>query len=234
MNKARSAAGLAAFTQGAGEATFEGLAQQDQVANTWKTICNGMQAVAPGYHKSTTFFYAQQTGETADCPAAVTYWKSGLTKFTGSLPPAYTNSTAVYMEPSFFGLVAMYNPSASPTVECAYVVCPITTTSTKAPSSSTATTPTTETTPSSTEPLSRGSQDEGPPTVQSRRLEAVSAFNALVCMTTPPAVVEGKEPFTKDQWTKIVGSISGSSGATLSLFSLVALAAITFALFKGF
>lgn len=232
MNNARKAAGLSAFIQGAGVATLAGLAEKDQLYKPWNSNCKRMQEGVPGYHSSTTFFFAQQPGNAADCAAAVGYWQSGLSKFNGSVPPPYSNTTDVYSDLSFFGLVALYNPNARATVDCEFVICPvITSTSTKPPSPA-----------SGSDGGAQGGKGDGvlsaPVTAdgeaaaaQRRRLEAVSTYNALVCMTTPPALVQGKEPFEKDQWKKIAGSVSGSPSATLSLFPLIALAALSIALF---
>lgn len=64
------------------------------------------------------------------CEGAVRYWKNALTEFDG-LPPVYTKDNKKPYELSQTrSFVVLYNPQDNPTVDCAYFVCPRTTSST--------------------------------------------------------------------------------------------------------
>ena len=70
-----------------------------------------------------TFAYAVQTGEEADCKAAVDYWQKAYSKF-GDLPPVFANyTTAPYNDANNVSLISLFNPKEDPTVDCAYFKC---------------------------------------------------------------------------------------------------------------
>lgn len=102
-----------------------------------------------------TYAYATQDGSSADCKAAVDYWKKAFSNF-GGLPPAYNDKTDLYKDPRNVSLIALYNPGETPLLDCAYFACP-------APTGS-----------ASTE----------------------KDLKALLCVTTPKALVADKAPFT--------------------------------------
>ncbi|CDJ35224.1 SAG family member [Eimeria mitis] len=66
-----------------------------------------------------TYAYAVQDGTTADCEAAVTYWKEAFTNFEG-LPPANSTDTTVYKSAQNVSFISLFNPKESPKVDCAY------------------------------------------------------------------------------------------------------------------
>lgn len=253
------------------------------VAQDPESLCNRVQQETGGYDEKVTYFYAPQTGDEHDCAAAVSYWRGGLALVKNQLPPAYKSNTEIYKDDRLLGLVGMYNPNQNPTLECKYVTCTVTTTTTAAPTSGSPSPGVDSGSPGGSQRAARGTPRKGdgeptevqegasapsggktaapsplnaaagagteastvPPSTtdsapeqnsemdlgssgRSRRLGVAEAthFNALVCITTPPVLVEDKEPFAQDQWTKIVGSMSASSTATVSAFSLLAVAGL--------
>ncbi|CDJ35225.1 SAG family member [Eimeria mitis] len=86
-----------------------------------------------------TFAYAIQEGENADCKAAVDYWKDAFTNFNGELPPAYAAGTKPYDNAQNVSFISLFNPQASPKVDCAYFVCPAATQKSKSSQDSTET-----------------------------------------------------------------------------------------------
>ncbi|CDJ32987.1 SAG family member [Eimeria mitis] len=86
-----------------------------------------------------TFAYAIQEGENADCKAAVDYWKDAFTNFNGELPPAYTAGTKPYDNAQNVSFISLFNPQASPKVDCAYFVCPAATQKSKSSQDNTGT-----------------------------------------------------------------------------------------------
>ncbi|CDJ32934.1 SAG family member [Eimeria mitis] len=133
MNVARSAAGFAEFTQHnmfkIGE---ENGAEPQNVAEELKTylakVCEGIKTnQKPGDLTAPiegTFAYAVQDGTTADCQAAVDYWKDAFTNFKGELPPAYEANTTPYNDTQNVSFISLFNPQDAPKVDCAYFTCP--------------------------------------------------------------------------------------------------------------
>ena len=70
-----------------------------------------------------TFAYAVQTGESADCKAAVDSWKKAFSNFNG-LPPAGKDGGDLYKNPANVSLIALFNPDEKPFLDCAYFTCP--------------------------------------------------------------------------------------------------------------
>ncbi|KAL8452789.1 hypothetical protein Emag_002162 [Eimeria magna] len=66
----------------------------------------------------------KQTGENADCSAAVEHWKGAVVHFT-SMPPEYEGTKEFYKDARNVSFVALFNPKAGATVDCAYITCPI-------------------------------------------------------------------------------------------------------------
>lgn len=111
--------------------------------------------------------------DSKDCKAAVQYWKDGFSLFKDELPPTYTepDNPVVYTEKAV-SFVALYNPQAKPVVSCAFVTC------TKAAAS---------TAPD----ISRSQKERSP-----RRLQgSQETHNAVICLTNPEALTEGRAPF---------------------------------------
>ncbi|CDJ31930.1 SAG family member [Eimeria mitis] len=82
-----------------------------------------------GVKREGTYAYAPETGPADGCSAAVSYWKKAYVNF-GELPPEYNGDTDVYAESRNRSLVALYNPNKGATVDCAYITCPVSTTTT--------------------------------------------------------------------------------------------------------
>ncbi|CDJ41974.1 SAG family member [Eimeria tenella] len=131
-----------------------------------------------------------------DCKAAVQYWKDGFSFFKNELPPKYTVSDTpeVYSHKAV-SFVALYNPQAKPVVSCAFVTC------TKAAAS---------TAPD----ISRSQKERSP-----RRLQgSQETHNAVICLTNPEALTEGRAPFKEEEWHKIAQAIVGTKeGSVVSL-----------------
>ncbi|KAL8449690.1 hypothetical protein Emed_002945 [Eimeria media] len=71
-----------------------------------------------------TYAVHRQNGEEADCSAAVEYWKEALNELK-PLPPAYEdNNTNIYKHSKNVSFVALFNPEANASVDCAYITCP--------------------------------------------------------------------------------------------------------------
>ncbi|CDJ56968.1 SAG family member [Eimeria maxima] len=89
-------------------------------------VCTAMKNSTPISAATTpdgTFAYAVQTGEEADCKAAVDEWKKAYSNFD-SLPPAFTDyATAPYKDANNVSLISLFNPKEEPTVDCAYFKC---------------------------------------------------------------------------------------------------------------
>ncbi|KAL8429921.1 hypothetical protein Efla_004735 [Eimeria flavescens] len=63
-----------------------------------------------------------QTGELADCSAAVDPWKGDLVNFR-TLPPVYNNDSKPYQDLQNMSFVALSNPKARANVDCSYITC---------------------------------------------------------------------------------------------------------------
>ncbi|CDJ62903.1 SAG family member [Eimeria necatrix] len=202
MNELREAAGLAAF----GNATAEEQvlpeptppAKAIEAATLWTEICKKMTGGETGGTEAKklqgTFAY-YPNGK--DCKAAVQYWKEGFSLFKNQLPPTYTaSSTGVYTDRAV-SFVALYNPQSSPLASCASVTC------TEGDSFAT---------PQMLEihdgRSTRRLQGEEDPT---------TVTTAVICLTNPKALTDGKAPFNEEVWQKIVQAIVGdqeSNGAS--------------------
>ncbi|CDJ49254.1 SAG family member [Eimeria brunetti] len=153
-----------------------------------------------------TYAYFRTSESTGNCAAAVEYWKGGLSLFENKLPEKYsTTNSGIYGNEKAVSFVALFNPKPSPKVSCAFVKCSpaTTTTSTKATAAPGA-------------------------GVGGRRLadgaDESTTTNAVVCLTSPEALVNDTAPFSQEQWDKITQAMSNgvfSPGPT----ALVALAA---------
>ncbi|CDJ51405.1 SAG family member [Eimeria brunetti] len=71
-----------------------------------------------------TIAYAVHEGKEADCQAAVDHWKEAFSKFNGLLPPVFTAGTPPYDSAHNISFLSLFNPQASPKVDCAYFTCP--------------------------------------------------------------------------------------------------------------
>ncbi|KAL8429923.1 hypothetical protein Efla_004737 [Eimeria flavescens] len=100
-------------------------------------VCESVQTESPrlpevskASAKRATYAVHVQTGQTADCTAAVDHWKKALVNF-GTLPPAYTADSKLYSELQNMSFVALFNPKANAKIDCAYITCPTRKTSTQ-------------------------------------------------------------------------------------------------------
>lgn len=92
-----------------------------------KEVCGAIQnsQVPTDYAKASgTYAYAVQTGENADCQAAVNSWKAAFPGFEGVLPPAYDANIAPYNNTQSISFISLFNPKDDPKVDCAYFTCP--------------------------------------------------------------------------------------------------------------
>ncbi|CDJ50847.1 SAG family member [Eimeria brunetti] len=217
FNTAREKAGLEAFTAETVEDKKIPIETGDYV-KAGEAVTKTLEGTA----RSGTYAYAPQTGSTADCSAAVSFWKEAHVNFQ-ELPTEYkSDNEGLYAESRNRSLVALFNPNKNATVDCAYFTCPLPTTTTTTASTTTATT--TETTSESTtvdkpkavasevserqgsEPATapfaipfyygdviQVGQQDGPSV---RRLETTeNSVMGLVCLTNPAALVANEKPF---------------------------------------
>ncbi|CDJ66915.1 SAG family member [Eimeria necatrix] len=176
--------------------TAAGLAQFKEPSNdtqklpphtTPKTAKGGDSAEAKKLEGTFAYFPGSK-----DCKAAVQYWKDGFSLFNNKLPPTYTapNEPDVYTDRAV-SFVALYNPQASPVASCAFVTC--TTASDFAASA-----------------LSRSDERRA-----LRRLQGEEEpITAVICLTSPKALIPEAAPFKEDEWQKIVHAIVGTEEGT--------------------
>ncbi|CDI74851.1 SAG family member [Eimeria praecox] len=134
MNVLRTRAQLAELELGTDDTTQLPILKDDSTSPPKKVpnteyltkVCDAMKkstVTESGFKPDGTFAYALQDGNTADCAAAVKYWKDAVSNFD-SLPPAYTTDEAKYKDPQNVSFISMFNPAQSPKVDCAYFICP--------------------------------------------------------------------------------------------------------------
>ncbi|CDJ28742.1 SAG family member [Eimeria mitis] len=183
---------------------------------------------AENIRRSGTYAYAPQTDSEKGCAAAVSYWKEAHVKL-GNLPPVYEGNTDVYAESRSRSLVALYSAKDDATISCAYITCPVSITST-----TTVSTPTEPTAGGEEEEEEREDEEnlpvgnEGEPKSQpkpgptARRLSTSSeTITGLVCLTNPPALVQGEKPFSEEVWAGIKEAIENSASASTQSALLV-------------
>ncbi|CDJ31458.1 SAG family member [Eimeria mitis] len=134
FNAARERAGLEAFIAETDAEKQLPTGKDEYLA----AICSAIQKASGGatseitvadVKREGTYAYAPETGPADGCSAAVSYWKKAYVNF-GELPPEYKEDTDVYKDSRNISLVALYNPQDGATVDCAYITCPVSTTTT--------------------------------------------------------------------------------------------------------
>lgn len=245
FNAARDKVGLEACTAPTTKQLLEfatGSKRTEDKNSFLEAVCNGgltEKTTNAETHKLTgTFAYFVQSGEKENCDAAVESHKEGFEALGSSLPPAFHKDTTPYNNHKAVSFVSIYNPKPKATLECIYVTCPatVTTTTTVSPtkepsSSSTSTTTQSASTAASTEGSSTAegeekeeeSSDEGSET---RREAPAGSRNALVCISSPPALVENEPPYSEEQYNKIRDAFANSADTALP--ALLAFAAGAF------
>ncbi|KAL8453393.1 hypothetical protein Emed_000892 [Eimeria media] len=113
--------------------------------------------------------------ETEACDAAVAYWKEAVKNFP-SLPPSYSKGKELYAKDQNVSFVGLFNPNPQPTVDCAVITCSLNTDSNNAKTLN-------GNDLSGTVPGSEGENKK-------------KTVYSLVCLSTPQALEETKEPFT--------------------------------------
>ncbi|KAL8439078.1 hypothetical protein Efla_006677 [Eimeria flavescens] len=140
MNPYRQAAGFSAFESheilpvSNTILTKPGKDAESNLSSFLTSVCTSMQTASPRNPKvaktvkvqskeDATYAVHVQTGQTANCSAAVDHWKEALVNF-GRLPPAYNADSEPYNDLQNVSFVALFNPKANAKVDCAYVTCP--------------------------------------------------------------------------------------------------------------
>ncbi|KAL8439079.1 hypothetical protein Efla_006678 [Eimeria flavescens] len=147
-----------------------------------------------------------QTGQTADCSAAVDHWKEALVSF-GTLPPIYKKDVKPYDGLQNMSFVALFNPKADAKVDCA-----------ESPSG----------------PAAGAGQDSGTEEGGENASPDDSAgvvyeeARVLVCASQPGALTEGSKPFTEEEFMRITDSLLSS--AFVAAPTLLALSAASLGL----
>ncbi|CDJ34023.1 SAG family member [Eimeria mitis] len=130
MNAARSLVGFADLT--VGQADNDKLPIDEATAKTALTgtayvnsVCAALKSteVSPAQSAALDGTYAYAVQDSADCEAAVEYWKEAFPNFKG-LPPQYTDGAELYKNPQNVSFISLFNPQENPKVDCAYFTCP--------------------------------------------------------------------------------------------------------------
>ncbi|CDJ50843.1 SAG family member [Eimeria brunetti] len=171
-----------------------------------------------------TYAYAPQTGSTADCSAAVSFWKGAHKNFE-ELPPAYNKEEeGLYADSKNRSLVALFNPNKGATVDCVYFTCPLTTTTT---TTSPTTTPKPTTTPQSPTVSSgqgKASSSERQPAAESSTVENHERESAAASPAAPISNEDGTQK--SDPEGPSVRRLSTSEGTVSGLVCLTNPAAL--------
>ncbi|CDJ50842.1 SAG family member [Eimeria brunetti] len=223
FNKARAQAALNPFIA-------EATAKKKMPINDPEYVKKG-EAVSKSvadYARTGTYAYAPQTGSTADCAAAVSFWKEAHKNFQ-ELPGEYKDDEeGLYADSKNRSLVALFNTNESATIDCAYFTCPLPTTSTSTSTAPTNTQPTTQPTtadPSPTGPSRVTSPlSERQPAASSASVE--SQGNELE--TAPSTSSASQEDKTREeqQAAPSVRRLSASEGTVSGLVCLTNPAAL--------
>ncbi|CDJ50845.1 SAG family member [Eimeria brunetti] len=212
FNKVRTQAALDPFTA---EAT-PGNKIPISDSNYIEEICNAMRTASCPDLPSCCLILdlcPSRGGSTADCAAAVSFWKGAHVNFQ-ELPTEYKSDTeGLYAESRNRSLVALFNPNKSATVDCAYVTCPLPTTSTTTASTTVSTTTEEQTTAPGNSGRLISPSSEGQPDAASANLENQGSESAV----RPPTLPVTDENETRDE--QQAGSSTrrlSASGATVS------------------
>ncbi|CDJ34478.1 SAG family member [Eimeria mitis] len=218
MNAARKLVGFADLTLG--EEGNEKLpidpaakARTETVAAYVKSVCTALKSneASPPGDLTGTYAYAVQEGTSANCEAAVDYWKAALSNFDG-LPPQYTAETKLYKTPQNVSFISLFNPNENPKVDCAYFTCPAQQDEPNEPDGA------------SVREKDSELEGEGESTTDKE-------VKALLCVTTPNALTTNKAPYTQDQWDQINAGLKKNSAPALPTFLGFAAAAVGVVLF---
>ncbi|KAL8429926.1 hypothetical protein Efla_004740 [Eimeria flavescens] len=114
--------------------TKPGKDAESNLSSFLTAVCTSMQTASPtnlkvaktvkaSFKEDATYAVHVQTGQMANCSAAVDHWKEALVNF-GRLPPAYNADSEPYNDLQNVSFVALFNPKARAKIDCAYVTCP--------------------------------------------------------------------------------------------------------------
>ncbi|CDJ36906.1 SAG family member [Eimeria mitis] len=236
MNEARAAAGLPDLKESedllpiTGEPGRQGQGESD----FWSKLCAKVVATpavlasSEGTLPKGTYAYFATVESEGDCAAAVEYWKGGFSLFEEKLPEKYSQSEPkVYANAKAVSFVALFNPKPDPTVSCAFVKCPATTTTTtKTPEEEEPTEPSGGSSGGNGDHGSNGGNGGGGGGRRLAQPEATSTFNAIVCITSPEALLDDQAPFSQEVWDKIAAALSSGISSALPAV-LLALSAVS-------
>ncbi|KAL8433152.1 hypothetical protein ACSSS7_004092 [Eimeria intestinalis] len=136
-----------------------------------------------------------------ECSNSVQTFKAGYLNF-GAIPPKFTEDTRnIYSDPANLSFIALYNPGPDPKADCRVVTC------------------TQETTVPTSQQQGQGAETGGK-----------KVAHALLCLTTPKALQEGKAPFTEEQWVQLSAAFRASSATPIPTFLAFAATVVGFAL----
>ncbi|CDJ50841.1 SAG family member [Eimeria brunetti] len=174
FNAAREQAGLEPFTAEKNDGNKLPLSEETYIQKG-ASVSKAAEAIK----RTGTYAYASQTGSTADCSAAVSFWKGAHKNFQ-ELPPVYVQTEeGLYADSRNRSLVALFNPNESATVDCAYFTCPVpSTTSTTTPTTSTPTTQSQPTTVDGGQRISNAPHAEASATLESHSSEPAASPSA--------------------------------------------------------
>lgn len=187
MNKARAAVGFKPFTE---VHTLlpelpNGKDPMGEEKNYWEQVC---EAILPSQEARSgtphlpplpngTYAYFGQTEDSENCPGAVEYWKAGLELIGTKRPGKFIPKGETLGEAPFNTMQAMSFASLYNPHQEANAHCVFLVCRGEAPDA-------------------EASGVQGAP---------FSKANAVICLTSPKALEEGKEPYTEEQWKHIVG-----------------------------
>ncbi|CDJ56972.1 SAG family member [Eimeria maxima] len=189
-----------------------------------------------------TYAYAVQ--DEADCEAAVNSWKAALSNFNGVMPPVYEATKEPYTNPQNVSFISLFNPQENPKVYCAYFTCPATqqvgTKQTRDgnkvdEAKGTSELETREEVPQEPPPPQEHPEQEEEDN-ENGSLEGTPEsgntvgkdVKALLCVTTPNTLVDGRAPYTESQWQQITTGLSKNAAAAVPT-TFVAFAAVAVA-----
>ncbi|CDI73745.1 SAG family member [Eimeria praecox] len=135
FNEARVRAQLDPFTTENVDAQKLPIEDQEYVNAVCKALeKDGVAKNSFVSHKNEgTYSFAEQTGETADCSAAISHWAKALEYFD-EIPPVYISDHAgSYANVRNRSFVALFTPIEGAAIDCAYFICPTTSTTTTTP-----------------------------------------------------------------------------------------------------
>ncbi|KAL8275997.1 hypothetical protein Esti_000113 [Eimeria stiedai] len=217
LNTARTDAGLTAFSSMPSEKSLAAFSDNDNLSDNslLKPVCSALlhgdvqpqvaaSAMLPKLDGTAAFLPLQSSNP--ECSASVQTFKAGYLNF-GAIPPKFTEETRnVYTDPANLSFIALYNPGSDPKADCRVVTC------------------TQETTVQTPQQQMTGQQDQG------TEAGTKKTAHALLCLTTPKALQEGKAPFTEEQWVQLSAAFRASAATPIPTFLAFAATGLGFAL----